>query len=218
MIKRIFFPGLLETGVVNDELMVIRDGIVNFYVMKSSDGLICIDSGWRRKTITAALTGFGFSVKDVAAIFLTHLHWDHAGSSTVYPNAEFYAGADTIKSFFNAVGKSTTRLFDGQIVSNGNFRIRSIATPGHTADSFCFMVNDRWLFSGDTLRIGKNAVAPFWHLRGAKRKQMENSIRRLAQFDTAELLLTAHTGMTDNPKAAFRNLRGNIIPGLAEQA
>ncbi|MET0987860.1 MAG: MBL fold metallo-hydrolase, partial [Steroidobacteraceae bacterium] len=45
------------------------------------------------------------------------------------------------------------RLDDGDMLIVGKLRVHAMHTPGHTADSMCFHVEDR-LFSGDTLLIG----------------------------------------------------------------
>ncbi|MBC8205291.1 MAG: MBL fold metallo-hydrolase [FCB group bacterium] len=45
-------------------------------------------------------------------------------------------------------------LNDGDEVTMGSLSIKAIYTPGHTIDSMCFLCG-KWLFTGDTLFIGK---------------------------------------------------------------
>ena len=45
MIRKLLCPDLLDTGPVNDRIMAVRDGVVNFYILKAPAGLVCIDTG-----------------------------------------------------------------------------------------------------------------------------------------------------------------------------
>jgi hypothetical protein len=64
MIRRMFFPGLLETGPVCDGLLAIRDGIVNTYIVQSLEGLVCFDAGFRRACVAQAFTTLGLAPRD----------------------------------------------------------------------------------------------------------------------------------------------------------
>ncbi|AHB99276.1 hypothetical protein M973_07965 [Francisella orientalis LADL 07-285A] len=46
----------------------------------------------------------------------------------------------------------TKRVFDGDILTFGNYKIKAIYAPGHTDDSYCF-ITENMLFTGDTLLI-----------------------------------------------------------------
>jgi glyoxylase-like metal-dependent hydrolase (beta-lactamase superfamily II) len=88
----------------------------------------------------------------------THVHADHLSG-----------GADLARRasapFFVAAGegvdlrRAVSPLADGAELSLGArdggapVTVRVIATPGHTPGSTCYLVNDRWLLSGDTLFV-----------------------------------------------------------------
>ena len=92
MIRRLFFPGLLDTGPVFGPVQAIRDGFMNLYVLKAEGGLICFDAGWRSATVSSGFEALGLNLRDVVAVFLTHLHWDHARSVGLFRNAEVFVG------------------------------------------------------------------------------------------------------------------------------
>ncbi|PNI07283.1 MBL fold metallo-hydrolase [Arthrobacter sp. AFG7.2] len=66
---------------VADGVHRISEAYVNFYLVESPDGLILVDSGlpasW--KTLDDSIRGLGHSVDDIAALVLTHAHFDHLG-------------------------------------------------------------------------------------------------------------------------------------------
>ena len=87
MIRKWLFPGLLDTGPVAERLAVVRDGMVNFYVVEAPDGLVCVDAGWRASAVARGFAKLGLAESDVVAVFLTHMHWDHARGCRAFPRA-----------------------------------------------------------------------------------------------------------------------------------
>ena len=52
------------------------------------------------------------------------------------------------------------KVKDDEIIQLDKFKIRALYTPGHTSDSFCFLMNN-YLFSGDTLLINGTGRTDF---------------------------------------------------------
>lgn len=73
----------------------------------------------------------------------THSHFDHAGGDKEL--ARLFPGLTQYSGFYN------NKCRDGQIIQLSDFRIECIDTKCHTQDSFCFYINNKWLFAGDTL-------------------------------------------------------------------
>ena len=203
-IRNWVLPGLLETGSVNDRIMAIQDGLVNFYVIKGSQGLVCIDAGWRPHCVKSRFMALGLDLADVAGAFLTHSHWDHARCWNVYTNASVFASGDADLPESQRI----MRLSDGQAVDVGGIGIRAIATPGHTPDSLSFIADGRYLFTGDALRLRRGQVAAYPSRKKLARESARQSIRRLAELSGIEYLLTAHTGISRDLEFAFQNWRG----------
>jgi len=96
------------------------------------------------------------------AFLLTHCHFDHVFNADVLPKmfgVKLYASAKTQAllddgSWLGQVDKTyhvDETLEDGQELDIGPFHIQVIATPGHTADGLCYLVDGTSLFTGDTV-------------------------------------------------------------------
>jgi sulfur dioxygenase len=83
----------------------------------------------------------------------THTHADHvtaAGALRDLTGCSSYLGRESGSTCVSGA------LEDGDIISLGKLKLTALYTPGHTDDSYCFVVehnNQYYLFSGDTLLI-----------------------------------------------------------------
>ncbi|QKX06697.1 MBL fold metallo-hydrolase [Aquimarina sp. TRL1] len=78
----------------------------------------------------------------------THIHADH------FSRAKRLAA--TVKAQLlmppnTALQYPYEKIQDQQLISFGLTNIQAIATPGHTSDSFSYLLQEKYLFSGDTL-------------------------------------------------------------------
>lgn len=83
----------------------------------------------------------------------THVHADHVTALGLLRES---VGCKTFVGFAGEVDCASSGLTDGQTIHLGNISIKVMFTPGHTDDSFSFVIEDRgtrYLFSGDTLLI-----------------------------------------------------------------
>jgi glyoxylase-like metal-dependent hydrolase (beta-lactamase superfamily II) len=111
------------------------------------------DDARHRDAIMAAVDGAG--AKQVGLIVLTHGHSDHAEGAPALgerANAPIRAIAPTHCS------QGQQPLSDGERLTIGGFHLDVIATPGHTADSACFVIDaDAALLTGDTI-LGRGST------------------------------------------------------------
>lgn len=79
----------------------------------------------------------------------THVHADHVtglGDLTARTSCETLMGA---QSRADCVSR---KVSDGELIKLGKLELRALYTPGHTDDSYSFVMKDR-VFTGDTLLI-----------------------------------------------------------------
>ena len=88
----------------------------------------------------------GYTLK---LIIDTHIHADHITGAYLLKQK---TGA---RYGLNVHAEGVDVVFsDGMVLSIGDIQLQIIATPGHTAESVCIVV-DTFVFTGDTLLIGK---------------------------------------------------------------
>lgn len=146
--------------------MVIGMCATNCYFLyrEGQKEVVVIDAPDQGAQIVSSLKKNGFSV---AGLLLTHGHFDHIwGASELRgaTGAKIYASKQEEKLLQDAylnvsaeVGrpatlKVNTLLEDGEEITLAGITFRMIDTPGHTAGSCCYYVEEAgFLLSGDTL-------------------------------------------------------------------
>ncbi len=170
-------------------------------VEPGGDEAIVVDPGpddeAHRDAIMAAVEATG--AKRTALIVLTHGHADHSeGAPALAQRAE--APIRAVATAHCSQGQQP--LVDGERLVIGGVHVDVIATPGHTADSACFVIHaDAALLTGDTiLGRGSTVVArPDGDLA-----DYLATLRRLAALvDERKLLvvLPGHGPVVDDPAA-----------------
>jgi glyoxylase-like metal-dependent hydrolase (beta-lactamase superfamily II) len=97
---------------------------------------------------------------DVRKVLETHGHWDHIQAVPAVRDAGYEVGitADDAKM----LPSYDFILEDDSVIEVGRVRLRTIATPGHTPGSMCFVVEGSpVLLSGDTLFPGGPGATKF---------------------------------------------------------
>jgi glyoxylase-like metal-dependent hydrolase (beta-lactamase superfamily II) len=89
----------------------------------------------------------------VTRVLETHGHWDHIQAVTQMRDAGYSVGVTAADA--GMLPSYDEVIEDDSVIEVGRLRLHTIATPGHTPGSMCFLVEGHpVLFSGDTLFPG----------------------------------------------------------------
>jgi glyoxylase-like metal-dependent hydrolase (beta-lactamase superfamily II) len=120
----------------------------------------------------------------------THGHWDHIQAVPAVRDAGISVAVTSADS--GMLPSYDLILDDDEMLTVGDLRVRTLATPGHTPGSICFAVDDTdLLFSGDTLFPGGPGNTSF---EGGDFDTIIASIDRriFAEFDRDTKVLPGH--------------------------
>ena len=221
----------IDTGKIYDDIYCVRDKDVNIFLIQSNNGWVAIDSGYKNSISTEkGLKQLEIDRNKVHAVFLTHVDLDHAGGvdyrcHNVFPEAAVYVGKEEEKYLLNKYFRKRILIFncktpiklqrEYQTLENRDVKIidgvkfESIFTPGHTLGHVMYLVNDKYLFTGDSLIInhsGGYCMYDLWNIDSDMNKNSLKIIRRIAEEKKIKYFITSHTGYCENIDHAFKNI------------
>ena len=205
----------LETGRVVDNIFVVKDDFANAFIIQDSAQYIVIDCATNNATVAEQMKKLGIDPDDVVAVFLTHTDGDHVGALGLFDKAKLYMSKEEVqmingtKSKFLWFGNSIPRtdytlLEDRQILQIGNLKIEGILVPGHTNGMMAYLVNDKYLFTGDILSLKDGKIAPIPAFFDMDTEQAAESREIIRHIPAAEYIFTSHWGYTDDYKTAVK--------------
>ena len=116
----------------------------------------------------------------------THIHADHVTGAGKLRNETKCA---TIMGESSPADTVEIKVKDEEIIKLDHLNIKALYTPGHTSDSYSFLMNN-YLFSGDTLLINGTGRTDF---QNGNSKDAYNSIfNKLLKLPDETLLYPAH--------------------------
>ena len=224
--KEIFKP--LNTGFIDDRVSCIREYVANIYFYSKDGHTIMIDAGYNYDRLAEKMQWLGINSKDIKEILVTHQDTDHVGAieqgsdelfrdATIYIGNienEYLEGRKHRKVFWGLttlpqviIDNSKILIEDGQIFYIGNIKIEAFLVPGHTWGHLVYLVDDCYLFTGDTLWLGADGGYAFLNTLAEDRKLQCQSLQRLKEILVKRNLqlkiITGHTGWTDDFDFAF---------------
>ena len=116
----------------------------------------------------------------------THIHADHVTGASKLKDI---TKCITIMGAHTPADSVEIKVNDEEYIDLDNIKIRAMYTPGHTSDSYSFLMNN-YLFSGDTLLINGTGRTDF---QNGNAKDAYNSIfNKLLKLPEETLLYPAH--------------------------
>ena len=122
----------------------------------------------------------------------THIHADHVtGASKLKDKTKCI----TIMGDHTPADSVEIKVKDGGLIKLDQLELRAIYTPGHTSDSFSFLMNN-YLFSGDTLLINGTGRTDFQN--GNAKDAYDSIFNKLLKLPDETLLYPAHDYKGEN--------------------
>ena len=227
--KEIFKP--LNTGFIDDRVSCIREYVANIYFYSKDGHMIMIDAGYNYDRLAEKMQWLGINSKDIKEILVTHQDTDHVGAieqgsdelfrdATIYIGNienEYLEGRKHRKVFWGLttlpqviIDNPKILIEDGQIFYIGNIKIEAFLVPGHTWGHLVYLVDDCYLFTGDTIWLGADGGYAFLNTLAEDRKLQCQSLQRLKEILVKRNLqlkiITGHTGWTDDFDFAFAHI------------
>jgi glyoxylase-like metal-dependent hydrolase (beta-lactamase superfamily II) len=191
----------IEVGQMANFTYIIADN-------ESGDAAI-IDPSWDLDKIFQALKKNGWHAKYVIN---THSHFDHVlGNEQV---AEVTAAK--IVQHKNSQLRKDVAVSDGDAIEIGSIRLGVLHTPGHSRDSMCLLIDDGFLFTGDTLFVGSCGRVD---LPGSDAQEMYYSLfDRLAKLDENLVVYPGHNyGLTPTSTIGHEKKTNYVLQPRSKQ-
>jgi glyoxylase-like metal-dependent hydrolase (beta-lactamase superfamily II)/rhodanese-related sulfurtransferase len=129
----------------------------------------------------------------ITAVLDTHIHADHLSRSRALAeqaNVTLYLPVQERVAFPFA------SLRDDDTVRIGTSHLIALHTPGHTLESTCYLLDERLLFTGDTLflaAVGRPDLEARPEEAQVRAQLLYNSLQRLLTLPQDTLILPGHT-------------------------
>lgn len=222
-----------------------RAGIVAATALETDDGLAFFDTGPESTfdNVAVDLREAGFTPENVRHVFLSHIHFDHAGAAWcfaelgaivyVHPRGAQHLLDPTklIESATRIFGDDMQRLWgriapipaervrileNNQIVRVGRFEIRALATPGHASHHHVYHWDDN-VFGGDIagVRIGNGPPIPPFVPPELHIESWRESIAKIRALNPSNLYLP-HFGKVSGSVAEHLDLLDERVAHWSE--
>jgi len=116
----------------------------------------------------------------------THIHADHVTGASKLKQA---TNCTTLMGEHTPADTVEIKVKDDEIINIDNLNIRSMYTPGHTSDSYSFLL-DNFLFTGDTLLINGTGRTDFQN--GSSKDAYNSLFNNLLKLPEETLVYPGH--------------------------
>ena len=224
--KAIFKP--LNTGRIDEHVACVREWVANIFFYTKNGTTIMIDAGYNYARLREKMGWLDIDPASIKHILITHQDTDHVGalerdSECLFRDATVYIGeienryltGEKRRKVFHGLYKlpmvktdnKRILLKDSQILNIDGIKIEALLVPGHTWGHMVYLIDDAYLFTGDTIWFGADGGYSFLstlaednRLAVKSLEKLENSLR---SRNLKPKIITGHTGWTDDLDFAF---------------
>ncbi len=224
--KAIFKP--LNTGRIDERVACVREWVANVFFYTKNGVTIMIDAGYNYARLRENMGWLDIDPAAIQHILITHQDTDHVGaletdSEGLFRGAAVYVGeienryltGETRRKVFYGLYRlpmvkmenKKILLRDGEIFQIGDIRIECLLVPGHTWGHMVYLIDDEYLFTGDTIWFGADGGYSFIATLAEDNKLSVRSLEKLEKElrgrNKPLRIITGHTGWTDDLDFAF---------------
>ncbi len=224
--KAIFKP--LNTGWIDERVACVREWIANIFFYTKNGTTIMIDAGYNYDRLREKMSWLGIDPAAIRHILITHQDTDHVGaletdSECLFKDATVYIGeienryltGETRRRVIHGLYKlplvkmdnRKVLLRDGEIFRIGDIKIECILVPGHTWGHMVYLIDDEYLFTGDTIWFGADGGYSFIRTLAEDNRLAVRSLEQLEENIRARkgriAVISGHTGWTDDLDFVF---------------
>ena len=215
----------------------MREWVANIFFYHKGDATIMIDAGYNYDRLQEKMGWLGIDPQSIRHILITHQDTDHVGaveadSPGLFRNAVLYVGEIENRYLTGQVRRRViyhlyklpqvtipnekVLLKDGQVLDIDGIRIECFLVPGHTWGHMVYLIDGKYLFTGDTIWFGADGGYSFI---SALAEDNRLAVRSLAELEEKlrgrglrPYFITGHTGWTENFDFAFAHREALCSP------
>jgi glyoxylase-like metal-dependent hydrolase (beta-lactamase superfamily II) len=224
--KKIFKP--LNTGRIDAHVSCIREFVANIFFYTKNGTTIMIDAGYNYERLKEKMEWLDIDPSDIKHILITHQDTDHVGaieddSDLLFRDAMIYVGEvenryltgevrrkvmyGLFKLSLLHIGNPKTLLKDKEVFYINDIKVEALLVPGHTWGHMVYLIDDRYLFTGDTIWFGYDGGYSFIDALAEDNRLAVQSLEKLEKYlkekDIHPLVITGHTGYSDDLDFSF---------------
>ena len=224
--RAIFKP--LNTGRIDERVACVREWVANIFFYTKNGVTIMIDAGYNYERLREKMGWLDIDPASIRHIFITHQDTDHVGalerdSELLFKDATFYLSEIENRYLTGEIRRRVIHglyklplvktdnkrvlLQDGQLLYIDGIKIECLLVPGHTWGHMVYLIDDEYLFTGDTIWFGADGGYSFLSTLAEDNKLAVRSLEKLEKNLRARKqpfkIITGHTGWTDELDFAF---------------
>ena len=226
--KAIFKP--LNTGRIDQRVACVREWVANIFFYTKNGTTVMIDAGYNYGRLQEKMGWLDMDPKTIRHILITHQDTDHVGaletdSEQLFRDATVYIGEIENRYLTGQVRRRVIHglyklplvktnnervlLREGEVLDIDGIKIECLLVPGHTWGHMVYLVDDEYLFTGDTIWFGTDGGYSFLSTLAEDNRLAVRSLEALEKNLRARnrplKIITGHTGWTDDLDFAFRH-------------
>lgn len=223
---QIFKP--LNTGRIDEHVSCVREWIANIFFYTKDGVTIMIDAGYNYERLKEKMGWLDIDPSSILHILITHQDTDHVGAletdsdqlfrdATVYLSEieNRYITGEKRRKVIHGLYKlpmvkmdNERRLLQNhQVLDIEGIRVECILVPGHTWGHMVYLIDNRYLFTGDTIWFGADGGYSFIAMLAESNKVAKDSLKKLEidlrMRNRKISVITGHTGWSDDLDFVF---------------